>query len=63
MSNSVSSDFRKFDYLKYITSDYLFVISNFIANKIYDSIKHTNDQLSIIEVSQIIAYILEQEDA
>jgi hypothetical protein len=57
MSNSVSSEFCRFYYLKYIKSEDLFVISNFIANKICDNINQTNDQLSIIEVSQIVAYI------
>jgi hypothetical protein len=53
----MSSNFWKFEYLKYIKSDDLFVISNFIVNRVYDNIKQTNDQLSIIEVSQIPAYI------
>jgi hypothetical protein len=57
MSNSVSSEFCRFDYLKYIKSDDLFVISNFVANKIYGNINQTNDQLCIIEVSQIVVYI------
>jgi hypothetical protein len=57
MSNSASSEFCRFDYLKYINSDDLFVISNFIANKVCDNINQTNDQLSIIEVWQIMAYI------
>jgi hypothetical protein len=57
MSNLLPSDFWKFDYLKYTKSDDLFMISNFRASKIYYNIKQTNDQLSIIEISQIVAYI------
>jgi hypothetical protein len=57
MSNLLQSDFWKFDYLKYIKSVNLFIISNFIANKIYDNIKQTNDKLSIIEILQIKALI------
>jgi hypothetical protein len=57
MSNLVLFDFWKFDYLKYIKFDDLFTISNFITNKIHDNIKQTNNLLSIIEISQIVAYI------
>jgi hypothetical protein len=57
MSDSLKSDFWKFDYLKYIMSDDLFIISSFIANKIHDNIKQTNTKLSIFEISQIVAYM------
>jgi hypothetical protein len=51
MSNLVSSDFWKFEYLKYIKSDDLFVIFGNLF------IKQTNNQRSISEVSQIVTYI------